>query len=63
MPANTDPYGPPVGAVPSDDIQLIVEGCEILPTMREVGLPQSEGSLQQKCRPTCIPHMWLGRDS
>jgi hypothetical protein len=33
--AITDPYRPPVGAMPTDKIQLIVEGCEILPTMGE----------------------------
>jgi hypothetical protein len=30
--ADTDPYRPPIRATPSDDTELVVEGCEELPT-------------------------------
>jgi len=34
-PVGTDPYRPPVGATPSDHVQLKIKSCNILPTGRE----------------------------
>ena len=31
-PVGTDPYRPPVGTTPSDDVQLEMKSCNILPT-------------------------------
>jgi hypothetical protein len=31
-PVGTDPYRPPVGTTPSDDVQLKIKSCNILPT-------------------------------
>jgi hypothetical protein len=37
-PVVTDPYRPPVGVPPSDDIELVVNSHKILPTRSEDGV-------------------------
>jgi hypothetical protein len=36
-PAVTDPCRPSVGTTPSDDVELVVKCCEVLPTVSGCG--------------------------